>query len=160
MFSNHSHKVDFQLSNHLNHSRNTGLIVYFNFETNMQADLSVYTRPSLTRSQHYESQLNCHTQIYFLHSLTSSNGLFRKQPVFLVPAVDQSIHSVHALHAAFLFLPLKDSHSPLAPGRPLKRGKFYRHWLSKSIIPPLNYSGSNVAFHYAFIGTWNKHLVG
>ena len=62
----------------------------------MQADLSVYTRPSLTRSQHYESQLNCHTQIYFLHSLTSSNGLFRKQPVFLVLAVDQSIHSVHA----------------------------------------------------------------
>ena len=86
--------------------------------------LSVYTRPSLTRSQHYESQLNCHTQIYFLHSLTSSNGLFRKQPVFLVLAMDQSIHSVHALHAAFLFLPLKDSHSPPAPGRPLKRGKF------------------------------------
>ena len=152
MFSNHSHKVDFQLSNHLNHSRNTGLIVYFNFETNMQADLSVYTRPSLTRSQHYESQLNCHTQIYFLHSLTSSNGLFRKQPVFLVPAVDQSIHSVHALHAAFLFLPLKDSHSPLAPGRPLKRGKFFRHWLSKRIKTPLSYSSSNVAFTILSLG--------
>lgn len=113
-----------------------------------------------TRSQHYASQLNCHTQIYFLHSLTSSNGLFRKQPVFLVPAADQSIHSVHAVHAAFLFLPLKDSHSPLAPGRPLKRGKFFRRWLSKRIKRPLSYSSSNIAFQYAFTGTWNKHLVG
>ena len=157
MFSNHSHKVDFQLANHLNHSRNTGFIVYVTFETNMQADLSVYKRPSLTRSQQYASQVNCHTQIYFLHSLTSSNGLFRKQPVFLVPAVDQSIHSVHALHAAFLFFPLKDRHPPLGPGRPLKRGKFFRQWLSKRIKTPLSYSSSNVAFHYAFIGTWNQH---
>ena len=136
------------------------LTVYFNFERNMQADLSVYMRPSQTRSQQYASQVNCHTQIYFLHSLTSSNGLFRKQPVFLVPAVDQSIHSVHAVHATFLFLPLKDSHSPLAPGRPLKRGKFFRHWLSKRIKTPLSHSNSNVAFHYAFIGTCNQHLVG
>ena len=136
------------------------MTVYFNFERSMQADLSVYMRPSVTPSQQYASQLNCHTQIYFLHSLTSSNGLFRKQPVFLVLSVDQSIHSVHALHAEFLFLPLKDSHSPLAPGRPLKTGKFFRHWLSKRIKTPLSYSSLNVAFHYAFIGTWNKHLVG
>ena len=103
MFSNHSHKVDFQLSNHLNHSRNTGLIVYFNFETNMQADLSVHTRPSLTRNQHYALQLNCHTQIYFLHRLTSSNGLFRKQPVFLVPAADSPfILFMHSMpHSCF-----------------------------------------------------------
>ena len=46
IFLNHSHKVAFQLANHFNHSRNKGLhvIVYFNFETNMQADLSVGRR--------------------------------------------------------------------------------------------------------------------
>ena len=75
MFSNHSHKVDFQLANHFNHSRNTGFIVYFTFETNMQADLSVYTRPLLIRSQHNASQVNCHTQIYtVLRLLTAAFG--------------------------------------------------------------------------------------